>query len=65
MLKRAPAQPQLRFPHDIWVAPGGFDLESSTAFVEPGMPLTALVVFERDLFMPPDERSTNLQGRIG
>ena len=47
------------------MAPGGFDFESSTAFVEPGAPLTSLVVFERDLFMAPDERGTSLRGRIG
>ena len=47
------------------MAPGGFDLESATAFVEPGTPLTTLVVFERELFMTPDERGTSLQGRIG
>ena len=32
--------------HDIWVAPGGLDLESSTAFVEPATPLKSMVVFE-------------------
>jgi hypothetical protein len=42
------------------VAPGGFDLERSTAFIEPGVPLTALVVFERGLLMAPDERGTSL-----
>ena len=47
------------------MAPGGFDLEGSTAFIEPGTPLTALVVFECELFMAPDERGTSLQGKIG
>ena len=41
--------------YNIWVAPGGFDLESSTAFVEPGTPLIALDVFELELFVAPDE----------
>ena len=49
--------------HDFWVAPGSFDLESSTAFVEPGTPLIALVVFELELFVAPDERSTSLRAR--
>ena len=51
--------------HDIWVAPGSFDLESSTAFVEPGTPLIAMVVFELELFVAPDERGTSLQAGIG
>ena len=47
------------------MTPGGFDLESATTFVEPGAPLTALLVLKRDLFMAPDERGTGLRGRIG
>ena len=50
-------------PYDFRVAPGGFDLESSTAFVEPGTPLIALDVFELELFVAPDERSTSLRAR--
>ena len=50
--------------HDFRVAPGGFNLESSTAFVEPGTPFIALVVFELELFVTPDERGTSLQARI-
>ena len=52
-------------PHDFRVTPGGFDLKSSTAFVEPGTPYVALIVFELVLFMAPDKRGTNLQARIG
>ena len=48
-------------PHDVWVTPGSFDLESSTAFVEPGTPLIAMVVFELEFFVAPDERSTSLR----
>src|SRR5258706_9456563 len=51
--------------HDFWVAPGGFDLESSTAFVEPSTPLEALVVIEFEPFVAPDERGTSLRARIG
>ena len=51
-------------PHDVWVAPGGFDLESSTTFVEPGTPYVALVVFELELFVAPDKRGTSLGARI-
>ena len=47
------------------MAPSAFNLENSTTFVEPGAPLTALVVFERELFMAPDERGTSLRGRFG
>ena len=47
-------------PYDIWVAPSGFDLEGSTAFIEPGTPLIALDVFELELFVAPDERGTSL-----
>jgi len=54
-----------RGAHDVWVAPSGFHLESSTAFVEPGAPLPALVVFKLGLFVAPDERGTSLRGRIG
>ena len=50
--------------HDFWVAPGSFDLESSTAFVEPGTPLIALDVFELELFVAPDERGTSLRAGI-
>ena len=50
-------------PHDFWVAPGGFDLESSPAFVEPGTPLIALDVFKLELFVAPDERGTSLRAR--
>ena len=52
-------------PHDVWVAPGGFDLESSTAFVEPGTPSISLDVFELELFVAPDERGASLQMRSG
>src|SRR5258706_2982871 len=52
-------------PYDFRVAPGGFDLESSTAFFEPGMPLIALVVFKLEIFVAPDERGTSLRARIG
>ena len=52
------------FPHDFRVAPGSFDLESSTAFVEPGTPLIAMVVFEFELLVTPDERGTSLQAGI-
>ena len=52
------------FPHDFRVAPGSFDLESSAAFVEPGTPLIALVVFELELLVTPDERGTSLQAGI-
>src|SRR5258706_6432083 len=51
-------------PHDFWVAPGGFDLEGSTAFFEPGTPLIALVVLELELFVAPYERGTSLRARI-
>ena len=51
--------------HDVWVAPSGFDLESSTAFIEPSTPLKALVVFELELFVAPDEGGTSLRARIG
>ena len=54
-----------RPPHDVWVAPGSFDLESSTAFFEPSMPLIAMVVFELELFVAPDERGTSLRARSG
>ena len=47
--------------YDFWVAPGSFDLESSPTFVEPSTPLIALDVFELDLFVAPDERSTSLR----
>jgi len=47
------------------VAPGGFDLESRTALLEPGAELTSLVVFELGLFMAPDERRTGLQEGFG
>ena len=47
--------------HDFWVAPGSFDLESSTAFIEPGTPLIAVVVFELELFVAPDERGASLR----
>ena len=50
-----------RPPYDFWVTPGGFDLEGSTTFVEPGTPLIAMVVFELELFMAPDERGTSLR----
>ena len=48
-------------PHDFWVAPGSFDLESSTAFIEPCTPLIAVVVFELELFVAPDERGASLR----
>ena len=52
-------------PYDVWVAPGGFDLESATAFIEPGTPLMAVVVFELELFVAPDERGASLRARSG
>ena len=50
--------------HDFWMAPGGFDLESSTAFIEPGTPLISLIVLELELFVAPEERSTSLRAGI-
>ena len=64
-MKRGAGPAKIRFPHDFWVAPGGFDLESATAFIEPGAPLIPMHVFELELFMAPDERGTSLRGRIG
>ena len=52
-------------PYDFWVAPGSFDLEGSTTFVEPGTPLISLVIFELELFVAPDERGTSLRARVG
>ena len=47
------------------MAPGGFDLESFTAFFEPSTPLKAFVVLELEFFVAPDERGTGLRARIG
>ena len=44
------------------MAQGAFHLEGLTAFVEPGLPLPALVVSELGLFVSPDERGTGLRG---